>query len=136
MREIIFRGKRVDTGEWTYGYYSVFEDNPYIGRGGAKRMVTSESIGQYTSFKDKNLKTIFEGDIIKQGKIIVQVRFRYGCFFLCSPGDNGQIMNKGATDFHHLAERYQQMGERPFCKLEIIGNIYEHENLIKDAKGD
>ena len=32
MREIIFRGKRIDNGEWVFGYYGT---NPELLKGGA-----------------------------------------------------------------------------------------------------
>jgi len=53
MREIIFRGKSVDSKEWIFGDY-------YYGE-----FVISETVGQYTGLKDKNGKMIFEGDVVR-----------------------------------------------------------------------
>ncbi|MBQ2177189.1 MAG: hypothetical protein II453_19750 [Alphaproteobacteria bacterium] len=75
MREIIFRGKRADNGEWVYGSLiterNMFDGNlmtmhiqdieePYD-----DNLIDDETVGQYTGLTDKNgLTKIFEYDII------------------------------------------------------------------------
>lgn len=61
-REILFRAKRKDNGEWAYG------DLEHNGKNVPKWVngneIVPESVGQFTGLTDKNGKKIFGGDII------------------------------------------------------------------------
>lgn len=80
MREILFRGKRVDNGEWVEGYLVCTEneeayildvpadfsygDNGNRVRIGCFKKVDFSTVSQYTGFLYKNNQKIFEGDVV------------------------------------------------------------------------
>lgn len=108
MREILFRGKRKDNGEWVYGNSVLFfkETTKIYGELVQWREVEviPETVGQYTGLTDKNGKKIFEGDIIAYGDDRYLVNFGDGYF----------------SPFDFICEDE--------CK--VIGNIYDNPELL------
>ena len=112
MKEILFRGKRVDNGEWTEGYFFKSWDKVFLlwgMTGDCPNMeeVVPETVGQFTGLCDKNGKKIFEGDIVESqhGTRGVVEWQNAECAFLVNIGDDWQTMDD--------------------CPYEVVGNIYD-----------
>ena len=125
MREILFRGKRIDSGEWVYGtmYKIAIDINPCIltgGKCGCSYQVDEETVGQYTGLKDKNGNRIWEGDIVRCGT----GRICKVTFFI-SPGVSGfDLVPIGGFDAPH------PHNWSLFSDTEVIGNITDNPELL------
>ena len=136
MREILFRGKRVDNGEWVEGYYYKAKycrtDNDlcaYItvphpeqeGKPSEHFMVIPESVSQFCGLCDKNGKMIFEGDILDCGDRIVFVKWHEQC----GTWDCDFIRYKGNLCSNGISPVDWKY------RANIIGNIHDNPELLK-----
>lgn len=141
MRDIEFRGKRTDNGEWLYGYLIRYgrngEEKTYIVPRYASALylmeVVPETIGQYTGLKDKNGTKIFEGDIVKcvdannGGSFTAIVSFgnpnyEYNWGF--------QLVKMGGDNLNTDILLWVDM-EEAGAYIEVIGNIYDNHELLE-----
>lgn len=144
MREILFRGKREDTGEWVEGYYvlkaillGTIEEEVYPTIqtfNGRSYGVIPGTVRQYTGLKDKDGKKIFEGDI---------VRFRHGGEF----DEKGIYFRNYEVEFINTFVTYglrlRNKGVHfPFKQATatthdavVIGNSYDNPELLEEVAG-
>ena len=131
-RKILFRGKRVDTGEWIKGYFMKFRDIYTIQREDdevfyCKDRVIPETVGQFTGLYDKNGKEIFEGDVLKDIDDIP--RF-----------ERPMIIEYDRCGFGYKEVGYncvtsiddKEFGLEYFTdEFEVIGNIHDNPELLE-----
>lgn len=148
MREILFRAKMLDNGEWIKGYYikathhwhnhGIHEDwiaVDTIQNGGwcnvrGKYAVIPETVCQYTGLTDKNGQKIFEGDIVSTDieRPYLIVEFRDGCFmFNC---------NDGGEDYYDIMMPILKKPQKVYKYGEVIGNIFDNPELLKGGGTD
>jgi phage protein len=143
MREILFRGKCLFTGEWVYGSYlpdtdTLDENTAYIltyelnDPDYVYEKVDLDTVGQYTGLKDKNGKSFWEGDIFKEDDSgIVRSIFRVpgGLAFEDNPVAFGYDHRAPVYPYSSIAEMQNASWLSQCC--EIIGNIHDNADLIK-----
>lgn len=137
MREILFRGKCIDNGEWVEGAFSAWScylpfspevykpsiikyGEPYSGYWFD---VYPESVGQYTGMIDKNGKKIFEGDIVRHYNIDeLPNEFEIGkIIFVEDECCFKRTCNNGFSKCYISSD----------CIYEVIGNIYDNPELME-----
>ena len=142
MREILFRGKRIDNGEWVEGFYVMYSKSiayPYSYTNGEHTIVTLphnfkyeiefETICQYTGLTDKNGNKIFEGDIVEYKDESLS-NYEYHDNLIMNRGSIGYSdgtfywTNAVATDLEDNV-----YGGVLDCK--VIGNVFDNPELLE-----
>lgn len=155
MREILFRGKRIDNDEWVEGdllqnidCIKIREHEKSIKAIAKSFVVYPETVGQYTGFTDKNGRKIFEGDIVKFNRQIGEIAFEKASFGIGTRKninyqnieDDVGILSEGWNDysgcyndnFISLWEIYWNFDN--LDGVEVIGNIYDNPELLEDEE--
>lgn len=126
MREILFRAKRLDNGEWVEGYYEKYNNQHYINKetdrlntGGYPIRefieVDENTICQFTELYDKNGNKIWENDVVKDNVIFGKVVWvdKYAGFMINDVFDGNQ----------DYSDWWQE--------VKVIGNIFDNPELLE-----
>lgn len=127
MKDIKFRGKQIDSGEWAYGLPSydtfgkiteieIWED---CGETMEFYLIDPDTVGQFTGLRDRNGTEIYEGDICKDSMSWV--------FEVLWDSENARFIGyqskpRGDVYICHV-------GGEP--AVEIVGNIHDNPGLLK-----
>lgn len=132
-----FRGKRLDNGEWVYGFY-FFDGKKHwiLTAHPAEKFchadeVDPTTVGMFTGLHDKNGREIWEGDVVTY-----------------PDGDGGyeycdEIINSGVVTwsndsscFYATNNYYAEFPDTWSCvdEIEVIGSIHDNPELLKEGE--
>ena len=129
MREILFRSKRLDNGEWIIGRYALMHGYHYIMPKDDYSIwyeVNPNTICQYTGLTDKNGNKIWENDVVRS-TIITERKAKvvYGDFNCnCCHGVYGWT-------FEPIGGYSEICDIRETETIEVIGNIFDNPELME-----
>lgn len=140
MREILFRGKTLNTGKWVEGYYCKHPNQfvgflePYIfvpSYDAEKEIgsctaypIVQDTVQQFTGLFDRNGRKIFEGDIVQYSLMTCPENKQFGCvkfyageFYMESAFGEETFMSSLSDDDY---------------TYEVIGNIVDNPELLEE----
>ena len=162
MREIFFRGKRIDNGEWVEGCYAECKGKTFIGIDISISIdifevfctpvirwfeVDPETICQFTGLCDKNGKKIWENDILMcHGNSEELVKAAFGEFGVRNI-ETGSIVDKVVGWHYEIIPTDAISRCEPFCwsmpltedyidrcEMEVVGNIFDNKELLHEER--
>ena len=126
IREILFKGKRKDTGEWTEGYFFKIWDRTFLLWGMTNDHpnmieVIPETVSQFIGLTDRYEKKIFEGDIVN---IITGIN-GYQSTYHSTIQEVKYIADSGIVVF-------LPFNNSDIVEIEVIGNVYDNKELLEN----
>ena len=123
MREILFRGKRMDSGKWIYGSLVVRQKED----GGKKYFISGfepfckaaevqeETVGEFTGFRDAGGSAVFEGDVVED--------LAYGSYEVRMNAWGFRAFDKATGASYGLRE---------FGGLRRVGTVFDEKYQVKE----
>lgn len=143
MREILFRGKRIDNGEWVEGFYVLCRGHHYIlqscdiDHGFDERYcdwieIDFKTLCQYTGLNDKDGHCIFENDILDA--VDYRVRkgvVKFGLYKQCDMASDYECGNQGFYVWFDVKKTLRPDIYYWHGNSAVVGNIFDNPELVK-----
>lgn len=123
MREILFKAKRIETGEWVEGLLTVMWGQYHIINPDDENTaypIDTETICQYTGLTDKDGRKIWENDILV-------MRYR-------DIKENGVVRYMTYNARFTFCDSDGAYGFDNDCDMEVIGNVFDNPELLKEGR--
>lgn len=153
MREILFKAKRIDNGEWVEGHYYKMSETIYCFKEDYERKpvpehhyilqermtdwglpnqmvqieIDPETLCQFTGLTDKNGKRIWESDVVwlvyNGEEHIYQIVW-----------DNSELDFKATNGEENYGSNFEYL----LCcdEIEVIGNIFDNKELLQEESDE
>lgn len=138
-REILFKAKRADNGEWVTGYYFKAGEKSMIlcfftnetGLYYEMYEIDSETVCQYTGLTDKNGNKIWENDIVKFPDCEMSTESGYGDCFI----NAGKVAYDTESMSYFFTDRITVDMSDIIIKeeVEVLGNIFDNPELLEES---
>lgn len=139
MDNILFRGKRVDNGEWIFGCVTEQSKRHRSGEiltkikskkfGVGEHLVDTKTVGQFIGLYDCKDKPIFDKDIVEvyDGLYVVKKECdRVGGYW----AETGWVLEQIGVDFIMcFSDAIDDFSNK--LGVKVVGNVYDNKDLLK-----